>query len=176
VAVADRMYAEALFEAAKEQGRLEQVRTDLGDFVAALGEVSDLRDVLRNPQLDPGTRAKILDEVVGGVDDLVRNFLRLVAEKGRAGQIEGIHEEFELLAARDERRLNVDLTTAVELADEDLRDIVRQIEQASGRTVDATTHVDPDLIGGLVLQVGTRRVDASVRGRLERLRRDLVRT
>jgi F-type H+-transporting ATPase subunit delta len=77
--------------------------------------------------------------------------------------------------AREERRLTVELTTAQELSDEEAAAIVSQIEQASGRKVDATRSVDPKLIGGLVLQVGSMRVDASVRGRLERLRHELVR-
>jgi F-type H+-transporting ATPase subunit delta len=174
--VATRMYAEALYGAAKDAGRLERVREDLGDFVALLGEVPELRDVLRNPQLDPQSKASLLDDVVGGLDDLVRNFVRLVAEKGRSGQVEAIHAEFERLVAREQRRLAVELTTAVELPDEELRELVGQIESASGRKVEATTTVDPNLIGGIVLRIGTHRVDASVRGRLERLRRDLVRS
>lgn len=176
MAVAHRMYAEALFEAAKEKGRLDEVRRDFGDFVAMVAEVPELRDVLRNPQLDPAAKARLLEELVGDLDELVRNFLRLIAAKGRAAHVEGIHEEFERLMAREERRLKVDLTTAVELPERELDGILQQIEEASGRKVEATTTVDPDLIGGLVLRVGTRRVDASVRGRLERLRRDLVRS
>ena len=84
--------------------------------------------------------------------------------------------EFERLVAARERRLTVELTTAYELADDEARAIVQQIEQASGRPVDATRSVDPALIGGIVLQAGTLRVDASVRGRLERLRRELTTT
>jgi len=104
----------------------------------------------------------------------VRNFLRLTAEKGRIGGIEEIVREFERLVAVEERRLNVELTTAYELSDEDAAEIVKQIADASGRKVEATRTVDPDLIGGVVLEAGSLRVDASVRGRLERLRRELV--
>ena len=77
--------------------------------------------------------------------------------------------------AKEERRLTVELTTALELSDEEAASIVKQIEQASGRKVDATRSVDPDLIGGIILQAGSLRVDASVRGRLQRLRHELVR-
>jgi F-type H+-transporting ATPase subunit delta len=84
--------------------------------------------------------------------------------------------EFDRLVAREERRLDVELTTAFELSDDEAQRIVAQIEKASGRRVDATRTVDPALIGGLVLQAGSLRVDASVRGRLERLRRELVST
>ena len=101
------------------------------------------------------------------------NFL-VVAEKGRTAELDRIAVEFERLVAADERRLEVELTTAYELSDEDERRILEQIEQASGRKVEATRKVDPDLIGGVVLQAGSLRVDASVRGRLERLRHELV--
>jgi F-type H+-transporting ATPase subunit delta len=136
--------------------------------------VPELRSVLRNPQVDPRTKSRVLEELVGEADELVRNFLRLTAEKGRIGGLEEIAREFERLMAAEERRLNVELTTAYELSDEEAGQIVKQIEEASGRTVDATRHVDPDLIGGLVLEAGSLLVDASVRGRLERLRRELV--
>jgi F-type H+-transporting ATPase subunit delta len=130
--------------------------------------------VLRNPQIEPTTKARVLEELLGDADELVRNFLMLTAEKGRIADIEEIAREFERLVARDERRLEVELTTAYELSDDEAKHIVQQIEQASGRKVEATRTVDPDLIGGLVLQAGSLRVDASVRGRLEGLRRELL--
>jgi F-type H+-transporting ATPase subunit delta len=136
--------------------------------------VPELRIVLRNPQIEPRTKADLLQELLGGADELLRNFLRLVAEKGRSREIEEIAREFDRLIAAQERRIKVELTTAYELSDDDAQEIVRQIEQSTGRTVEATRSVDPSLIGGLVLQADTLRVDASVRGRLERLRQDLV--
>ena len=99
-----------------------------------------------------------------------------MAEKGRAGELEEIAKEFERLMAREERRLTVELTTARELSDAETKAIVKQIEDAAGRKVEATQKVDPDLVGGIVLQAGSLRVDASVRGRLERLRNELVKT
>ena len=167
------MYARALYEAARDKGRVEVVREELGDFVAAQRDVPELRELLRNPQLDQRVKASALGELLGGEEELVRNFLLLLAEKGRAGEIEEIAREFERLAAREEGILDVELTTAVELSDEEARDVIRQIEQASGRKVVATRRVDPDLIGGIVLQAGSMRLDASVRGRLNRLRTEL---
>ena len=175
MAVAHRIYAEALFQAAKDKGRLAEVHEELQDFVAAVAEVPELRAVLRNPQLDPKAKAGVLEDLLGGADQLVRNFLLLAAEKGRIGEIESIGAEFERLMAREERRLTVELTTAKELTEAEAAEIVEQIEQASGRKVEATRRVDPELIGGIVLRAGTLQVDASVRGRLERLRTDLVR-
>jgi F-type H+-transporting ATPase subunit delta len=174
LSVAHRTYALALFQAAKEKGRLAKVREELGDFVAAVDQVPELDALLRNPQLDPRAKAQALDDVLGGADELVRNFLLLVVEKNRGGQIREIQRELERLIAKEERRLTVELTTAYELSDDEASEIVTQIEKASGRPVDATRDVDPDLIGGIVLQAGSLRVDASVRGRLERLRRELT--
>ena len=164
-----------MFEAAKENGRLKQVSEELADFAAAVRDVPELRAALRNPQLDPGTKVAVLDDLLGSSDELIRNFLRLVAEKGRSGQIEENAREFDRLMAREERRLNVELTTARELSDDEARDLLQQIEQASGRTIEARRQVDPSLIGGFVLQAGSMRVDASVRGRIEGLRHELVR-
>jgi F-type H+-transporting ATPase subunit delta len=104
----------------------------------------------------------------------VRNFLLLIVEKGRAAELGSIYEEFAALVATEEGRLAVELTTAYELSDVEAREILAQIEKASGRQVDATRKVDPGLIGGFILQAGSSRVDASVRGRLERLRRELT--
>ena len=172
--VAQRMYARALFESADEAGRLAAVHEQLGDFVAMVEEVPELGAVLTNPELDSKTKAVVLDDILGGADELIRNFIRLIAEKGRSGEITEIARELDELVARQDRVLRVELTTAFELSDEEARGIVGQIEKASGRSVDAVRHVDPDLVGGIVLQAGSLRLDASVRGRLERLRHDLV--
>ena len=170
------MYAEALFGAAKDGGRVDTVHGELTQFVEAVDEVPELRELLRNPELDTRAKRQILEDLLGDADELVRNFLRLLVDKHRIGELDDIHRELERLVAREEQRLEVELTTAVELAEDELRTILGEIERASGRKIEATTTVDPDLIGGVVLQVGTRRMDASVRGRLERLRRDLVRS
>ena len=175
MAVAHRIYADALFQAALEQGRLAQVREDLGDFVVAVESVPELEALLTNPEIDRVDRRAALEEILAGADELVRNFVLLAAEKGRAGQIAEIAREFDRLVAAQEKRLEVELTTAVELSDEEAKSILAQIEQASGRSVEATRKVDSDLVGGFVLQAGSLRVDASVRGRLERLRHELQR-
>jgi F-type H+-transporting ATPase subunit delta len=150
------------------------VREELGDFVAAVEEVPELRELLRNPQVDPRARTAALEELLADADELVRNFLLVLADKGRAGQLEEIGREFERLVAEHEGIVHAELTTAVELSDAEARKLLSQIEQASGRKVEASRSVDPDLIGGIVLQVGSHRLDASVRGRLEGLRRELV--
>ncbi|MBV8257996.1 MAG: F0F1 ATP synthase subunit delta [Actinobacteria bacterium] len=176
MAVAHRIYAEALFDAAKDSGRLKEVHEELSDFAVAIRDTPELRAVLRNPQLESSAKARILRDLAGGDDALFANFLALTAEKGRAGELEEIAKEFDRLIAREERRLTVELTTARELSDAEADAIVKQIEQAAGRSVEATRRVDPGLVGGIVLRVGSLQVDASVRGRLERLRHELVRS
>jgi F-type H+-transporting ATPase subunit delta len=176
MAVAQRIYAEALFGAAKDAGRLAQVHESLSDFAAAVAESPELRAVLRNPQLESSAKASILADLAGGEEPLFTHFLQVAAEKGRAGEIEEIAKEFERLISREERRLTVELTTARELSDSETESILKQIEDAAGRKVEATQKVDPSLVGGIVLQAGSLRVDASVRGRLERLRNELVRS
>ena len=171
---AQRIYARALFEAAQAGKRVDQVDRDLSAFAAALAESPDLRGFLSNPQVDPSAKADVLEQLTEGSDDLVRNALRVLAEKGRSGELAQVYAEFRAFVDRSRGRIAVELTTAAELSDEEARAIVEKIEQASGRTVEATRTVDSSLIGGMILQAGSLRVDASVRGRLDRLRRELV--
>ena len=168
------MYARALFEAAQERNRLEPVQQDLAEFVRAVREIPELRALLRDPQLDPRAKIAALREILADADELVRNFVLVLTERGRATELEETQREFERLVADATGRLSLELATAVELSEEEAAQIVRQIEQSSGRTVEATRRVDPDLLGGVVLQVGSLRLDASLRGRLERMRRELA--
>jgi F-type H+-transporting ATPase subunit delta len=174
VAVAQRLYARALFQAAEDAGKLEQVGSELSELATAIAETPELQTLLRNPQVDPPEKADVLTQLTAGADDLVRNFVRLVAEKGRSGELPEMSAELDALVARAQNRLAVELITAHELSDDEARSIVETIEKASGRTVEATRSVDPGLVGGIVLQVGSFRADGSVRGRLERLRQELA--
>jgi len=174
LSVADRVYARALFDAALEENRLEPVREQLAQIVAAEEEVPELRQLLRNPQLDPRARAAALEDLLSGGDELLRNFVLVLVDKGRAGQLEEIGREFERLVAEHEGIVHAELTTAIELSDEEAGDLLARIQTSTGRKVEATRKVDPDLIGGIVLQIGSHRLDASVRGRLDRLRRELA--
>src|SRR5205085_12272543 len=127
MAVAHRIYARALFEAARDDDRLDAVREELGDFVEAQRQVPELRGLLRNPQLDHRATAAAPEELLGGAEKLVRNFRLRLAEKNRAGEIEEIAREFDRLVARAEGILDVELTTAVELSDEEARGVISQI-------------------------------------------------
>ena len=132
--------------------------------------------MLSDPEIEAEVKAEVLGQMLDGADELVRNFTMLVVEKGRAAELGEIAAEFEALVGVEAHVLDVELTTAAELSDADFKRIVADIEQKSGRKVQATRSVDPDLIGGIVLQAGSMRLDASVRGRLDRLRQELVNT
>jgi F-type H+-transporting ATPase subunit delta len=174
MALAQRMYARALFQAAQEKDRVAAVRDQLRQLATALDESPELAGFLSNPQVDPRAKAEVLGQLSDGAEELLRNFLQLAAEKGRGGELRAIADELDALVDQAEGRVQVELTTAHELSDTEAAAIVGRIEKASGRKVEATRAVDPSLVGGLILQAGSLRVDASVRGRLERLRRTLV--
>jgi F-type H+-transporting ATPase subunit delta len=174
MAVARKIYANALFEAAKERGRLEPVRDELHAFVEASEQVPALRELLVNPEVDARQKVDALSALLAEADELTRNFLLLVAEKNRASELQDIVREFDVLVAREEGILDVELTTAVELSEDEAAKLLGQIEQVSGRRLRATRRVDPNLIGGFVLSAGSYRADASVKGRLDGLRRQLT--
>src|SRR5436305_10891198 len=144
--VVHRVYARALYDAAKDRDSVEETRQELGDFVAAVRDVPELRAVLRNPQIDPRAKAAALDAITGGVHDIVRNFLRLLAEKGRIVEVEEIERELERLVAREQGQITVELTTARELSEEEAREIVDQIAKACGRRGEATRTGEPERV------------------------------
>lgn len=173
MAVAHRIYARSLLAAAREKDRLGRVREDFAAFAAAAEGSPELRNLLRNPQIDPRAKREALEAILEGADGLFTNFVRLLVEKHRIDQLEEIYAEWQDLLAREERTLKLELTTAVELSEDEAARIAAEIEKASGRKVEAVRRTDPSLIGGVVLQAGSLRVDGSVRGRLNQLRREL---
>jgi F-type H+-transporting ATPase subunit delta len=148
-------------------GQLKEIRD-------AIAGAPDLAATLENPEVDTQVKSRVLAQVAAGADELIVNFVRLVAEKGRSEELGEIVDELDALVASEEQILDVELTTAHELSDEEFGRILGRIEEQSGRKVQASRQVDPDLIGGIVLQAGSMRLDASVRGRLERLRHELA--
>jgi len=174
LAVVHRVYAQALLEAAQEKKRLDAVRKQFDEFAAALAGSDELRRFLQNPQVELLTKQAALEDLLKGSDELFLNFVRLLADKSRIAEVEQVYEEWTRLLAQQERILELELQTAVELSDKEAAKVVGQIEKASGRKIVATRTVDPDLIGGLVVQAGSLRLDASVRGRFEQLREQLI--
>src|SRR5262249_48539229 len=128
------MYARALFDAAQERDGLEQVQRELAEFVQAVRDVPELRALLRDPQLDPRAKTAALRDILSDADELVRNFVLVLTERGRTGELEETQREFDRMVADATGRLSLELATAVELSDDEAAQIVQQIEQASGRT------------------------------------------
>jgi F-type H+-transporting ATPase subunit delta len=149
------------------------VHEELADLARTLDEVPELERVLEDREVETTAKVELLERVLAGSNELVRNLAALLAEKGRAGEIREVAAEFEALLGAEERVLTVELTTAHELTDAEFERILADIERKSGQRVSASRTVEPDLFGGLVLQAGSMRLDASVRGQFERLRREL---
>jgi ATP synthase F1 delta subunit len=169
-----RVYADALFEAAKDKGSLDRVHEELGEFADVLAENREMQTFLFSPYFSSEEKKKGLQQAVGGASDEVGNFLELLVEKHRMPVIFRIRSRFAELWAAENRRLEVTLTSAIEL-DKGVADRVRdEIERQTEREIDLQTNVDPDVLGGLVLQVGNMVVDASLRSKLERLRKEVA--
>ena len=147
-AVAHRVYAEALLEAARDHDRVERVREELEDSSPPSRPSDELRSLLRNPQIEPHVKRDALDAALGGADPLVRNLL-LLAEKGRTLGRSMRSRALERLVALAERILELELTTAVELSDDEAAKVVGQIEQAAGTQGRSDAHATPSCSGGL---------------------------
>jgi len=169
-----RVYARALFDAAREARVVEPVGRDLGDFVAALAASASLRDVLADPRVDTSAKQRILVEITREGQPLVANTLQLLLERGRFGLVAELREAYEALAATEADLVKVEVTSAVELTAAAREKIAARVAEAAGRRVELAARVDPDIIGGLVLRVGDVIVDGSVQARIRQLRRRLA--
>jgi F-type H+-transporting ATPase subunit delta len=171
-----RVYATALFEAAKDAGKLDLIHEQLTQFVAALRENRELELFLFSPYFSSAEKRDGLGKVLDGAEPELINFLELLAEKHRVPVIYRIERQFNALWARENKRLGVTLTSAVELDPKIAKKIAAEIEKQTGNEVELESRVDDGIIGGLVLQVGNMVLDASVRNRLEKLRKTIART
>ena len=169
-----RVYAQALFEAARENDRLDEVHEQLDEFADTLNESNDMRVFFFSPYFSSTEKRDAIRAAVSGASDELVNFLELLAEKHRMPAIFAIRNRFDELWAEAKKRLEVRLTSAVEL-DRDVVDKVgAEVERQTDREIDMTADVDPDILGGLVLRVGNKVLDASLRSKLERLRKEVA--
>ena len=169
------VYARALFEAADEGDQLDKVRDQLGEFADALNESRDLQVFFFSPYFSTDEKVEGLQKVVTGADDIVANFLALLVEKHRMPAVFRIRKSFERLWQEENKVLPVQITSAIELDKSTVKNIGDQIGEKTGRKVELSSAVDPDILGGLVLQVGNNVLDASIRNRLENLRKQVAR-
>jgi F-type H+-transporting ATPase subunit delta len=170
-----RVYSQAVFEAAKDAGKLDAVREQLGQFADALDENRELAVFFFSPYFSSAEKRDGIKSAVSGAEPELVNFLELLAEKHRMPAIFRIRREFDRLWALENRQLEVELTSAVQLDPEIAERVGDEIAKQTDRKVDLRTNVDPDVLGGLVLRVGNMVLDTSIRTRLERLRREIAR-
>jgi ATP synthase F1 delta subunit len=169
-----RVYAESLFQVALEKGKLEVIRDQLGAFADAVAESRDLQVFLFSPYFSSAEKRDGIRRAVTGAEPELVNFLELLAEKHRMPVIFRIRGRFDELWARENKQLEVRLTSAVELDPEVVERVGAEIERQTDRKIELETEVDREMIGGLVLRVGNMVVDASLRGRLEKLRKEVA--
>ena len=168
-------YAGALFEAARERGELEEVLSDLGEFVAALHDSEELRLFDYGGQVPERQKRRAIDGLTEGMKTSTTNFLKVLVDNGREEILEEVLGRYEQLVKEHLGRIEVGVTTAVELSQEQLDRVKERLGRVlEGKEVVLETNVDPELIGGAVFRFGGRMMDGSIRGRLESLREGML--
>jgi F-type H+-transporting ATPase subunit delta len=168
------VYSRALFEVAKEHDVLDRVHDELGQFADALDEDRNLQVFLFSPYFSSEEKKDGVTRIVTEADERLVNFLELLAERHRMPVIFRIRRSFDALWAEENRLLPVTVTSAVELDRALVEEIGERIGEQTGRRVELSSTVDPDVLGGLKVQVGNMVLDATVRNRLEQLRKQVA--
>ena len=169
-----QVYARSLFEVAEEHDKLDEVRDQIGQFADALGESRDLQTFFFSPYFSTEEKKTGLDSALEGADPVVENFLALLIENHRMPVLFRVRREFDRMWREVNKLLPVQITSAVELDKAVTQQIGDEIGRQTGRTVELTSTVDPDVLGGLIVRVGNSVLDASIRTRLERLRKQVA--
>jgi ATP synthase F1 delta subunit len=169
-----RVYADALFGAAKDAGKLDAIHEQLGEFADALSDSREMQLFFFSPYFSSAEKRDGLGKALDGAEAQLVNFLELLAEKHRMPALFRIRRNLDALWAKENKRLAVNVTSAVGLDTELLERLQKEIEVQTGQTVELSATVDEDVLGGLVLQVGNMILDASVRARLDKLRKSVA--
>ena len=168
------VYARSLFEVAREHAKLDELREQLGQFADALDTNRELAVFFFSPYFSTAEKQQALDRILQGADEEFVNFLKLLIENHRMPVIFRVRQQFERMWERENQLLPVDITSAIALDEATTESLGRRIGERAGRKVRLAAHVDPDIIGGVVLRVGNSILDASIRNRLEQLRRHVA--
>ena len=169
------VYGRALFEVSSEHDKTDEIREQLGEFADALDDNRELATFFFSPYFSSAEKREAIRSAVSGAESELVNFLELLAEKHRMPAIFRIRRELDRLWAQENRQLDVTLTSAVELDPAIAKQVGDEVSKQTDQKVELTSRVDPDILGGLVLQVGNMVLDTSIRSRLERLRREIAR-
>ncbi len=169
-----RVYADALFDVARENGKLDAIGAELKEFVDALEGDRDLQVFFFSPYFSSAEKVDGLKRAIDGADPELVNFLELLIEKSRMTEIFRIRRQFEQLWKQENKRIDVTVTSAVELDPAVVEKIGEEIERQTGQKAELASRVDDDILGGIVLQVGNMVLDASIRSRLEKLKKSVA--
>lgn len=168
------VYARSLFEVAQEHKKLDVVRDQLGEFADALNETRELQVFFFSPYFSTPEKEEGLDKVVTGAEPILQNFLKLLIEKHRMPAIFRIRRELDRLWQRENKLLPVEVTSAIELDTSTVKQIGDRIGEQTGQKIELSAKVEPDILGGIVVRVGNSIIDASIRARLEQLRKQVA--
>jgi len=174
MADAARVYAEALFAAGEDKGKINELQEQLAKFAEAVDADRDLQVFLFSPYLSSNDKVEGLRRAVTGAEPEFSNFLELLVEKGRMPEVFRIRREFDELWKKANRRLDVTVTSAIELDPSVVGKIGEEVERQTGEKVELSSEVDDGILGGIVLRVGNMVLDASIRTRLEKLRKSVA--
>lgn len=169
------VYARSLFEVAQEKGNLDSVRDQVGAFADALDETRELQTFFFSPYFSTAEKTDGLDRAVTDADPIVVNFLKLLIENHRTPVIFRVRRELDRLWQEENKLLPVQITSAVELDQATVSQIGDRIAQQTGRKIELSASVEPEILGGIVVRVGNSILDASIRSRLEKLRKQVAR-
>jgi ATP synthase F1 delta subunit len=169
-----QVYARALFEVAEEHGALDEIREQLDQFADALHENRDLAIFFFSPYFSTAEKEEGLRRAIDGADPQFLNFLEALIERHRMPVIFRIRDTFNVLWEEEHRQLRVEVTTAVPLDESIVKEIGERIGEQTDHEVDLSSHVDPDILGGIVLRVGNFILDASIQNRLNQLRKQVA--
>ena len=169
------VYARALFEAARDNDVLDRVHDELGEFADALEGERNLQVFLFSPYFSSEEKKDGVRRIVSDADERLVNFLELLAERHRMPALFRIRRTFDAMWAEENKLLPVTVTSAVDLDESLVKDIGKRIEEQTGRQVELSSKVDPGVLGGLQVRVGNMVLDATVRNRLEQLRKQVAR-
>jgi F-type H+-transporting ATPase subunit delta len=171
-----QVYSRSLFEVAKEQGKLDLIKEQLGQFADALQQDRQLAIFFFSPYLSTEEKADGLDRALVDADPIFVNFLKLLIEKHRMPVIYRARAQYEVLWERENRLLPVQVTSAIALDPAIVEELGRRIREQTGQNVELTSTVEPDILGGIVLRVGNSILDASIKNRLQQLRREVAKS
>jgi F-type H+-transporting ATPase subunit delta len=168
------VYARSLFEVAQDRGNLDEVREQLGEFADALDGNQEMQVFFFSPYFSTQEKEEGLDKVVTDADPILENFLKLLIEKHRMPAVFRVRRTLDEMWQRENRLLPVEITSAIELDKETIKQIGDRIGEQTDQKIDLSSRVEPGILGGIVVRVGNSIIDASIRSRLEQLRKQVA--